>query len=312
MSSPLTVRVVAREEVAADVVRLRLRRADGTSLPAWAPGAHLDLRLAGDLVRQYSLCGERGGDWEIAVLRVPGGRGGSVAVHRDLAVGDEVEVDGPRNHFPLEEAESYLLVAGGIGITPLVPMVAELHARGAEWRLAYGGRSRASMAFADELVARFGDRVLIAPQDEVGLLDLPVVLGEQVPGRLVYCCGPAALLDAVEERMRDREDEGLRVERFTARAQSAPTSGAFLVRAERSGVEVEVAAGESIIDALERSGVSVEHSCREGTCGTCETTVLAGVPEHRDSVLSAEEQGRGDCVMVCVARCLEGPLVLDL
>ena len=186
MSDRRRLRVLERTEVADGVVRLDLgAEEDGAPLPPWSPGAHLDLLLADGLVRQYSLCGDPD-DAErlsVAVLREADGRGGSEHVHTRLAAGDTIEVGGPRNHFELVDAPSYVFVAGGIGITPIVPMLRAAAQRGVPWVLVYGGRSRASMAFADDLVATYGaDRVRLRPADEHGLLDLPAELGEVVPG----------------------------------------------------------------------------------------------------------------------------------
>ncbi|MGW7263940.1 PDR/VanB family oxidoreductase [Streptomyces sp. NPDC054842] len=304
--------VVARRESAADgVLALTLRRADGGELPAWQPGAHIDVVLGPGLERQYSLCGDpadRHG-WRIAVLREQDGRGGSDHVHTRLGEGDRVRVRGPRNHFALEPAPRYRFVAGGIGITPILPMLAAAGTAGAEWTLLYGGRTRASMAFTGEL-ARYGDRVRIAPQDESGLLDLTAELAGPPDGTLVYCCGPGPLLDAVEELCPAAR---LRVERFRPKVpEEAGADGAFEVVLERSGRTLTVPAGVSVLDTVLAAGVEVLHSCIEGTCGTCETDVLEGVPDHRDSVLTEEERAAGETMLVCVSRCRGKRLVLDL
>jgi ferredoxin-NADP reductase len=306
-----TVRVVARAEVADGVAQLDLVAADGDRLPAWEPGAHIDVHAPEGLVRQYSLCGEPGATrWRIAVLRAPDSRGGSTWVH-SLAEGDRIEVTGPRNHFPLRPADDYLFIAGGIGITPLLPMIRTVADGGPAWRLVYGGRRRASMAFGDVLAELAGDRLRLVPEEESGPIDLAGELGDPRPGRRVYCCGPEPLLHAVEDLLSDRPEQ-LHVERF-APAEPVDTSGdAFEVELATSGRRVSVAADQSIIDALADAGVEVDHSCQEGTCGTCETAVLAGVPDHRDSILSTVERAANDCMMICVGRCVEGPLVLDL
>jgi len=311
--SSLNAKVVELDQVAEGVLSIVLAPLDGAALPGWTPGAHVDIVTPAGDVRQYSLCGEvDASDWRIAVLHVQGGRGGSRSVHEQLSVGDEVELAGPRNNFQLDlSGSSYLFVAGGIGITPLLPMVRAVAERDLDWTLIYGGRSRASMAFLKGLET-FGDRVQVLPEDEVGLLDLPGLLGDQIPGRKVYCCGPEPLLAALEALMKDRPDEQLRVERFKAAEVDASADEAFDVEIASSGKTVTVAPGVSIIDALDDAGVSVEFSCREGTCGTCETNVLSGIPDHRDSVLTDEEKADNDCMMICVGRCLKGPLLLDL
>ncbi|WP_416977347.1 PDR/VanB family oxidoreductase [Streptomyces sp. T028] len=303
--------VVERRESAADgVLALTLRHPLGERLPAWEPGAHVDLVLGPGLERQYSLCGDPADltSWRVAVLREPAGRGGSAHVHEQVGQGDKVRVRGPRNHFALRPAPRYRFVAGGIGITPVLPMLAAAEAAGAEWTLLYGGRSRASMAFTGEL-ARYGDRVTVAPQDETGLLDLGSVLDELPEGTLVYCCGPGALLDAVEERC---PAGALHLERFQPKEQQAGEDGEFAVELAQSGRTLTVAPGVSVLDTVRAAGVEVLYSCAEGTCGTCETDVLDGTPDHRDSVLTAEEREAGETMMICVSRCRGKKLVLDL
>jgi ferredoxin-NADP reductase len=306
----LDVLLERKETLADGVVRLTLRAAGGEPLPAWEPGAHLDLLLGPGLVRQYSLCGDPGDRsvLQVAVLHEPAGRGGSAHVHERLADGERLRVRGPRNHFALVDSPRYLFIAGGIGITPLVPMIAAAQAGGAQWRLVYGGRTRASMAFADELRERYGSRVVVNPQDESGLLDLDTLFGETEPGTAVYCCGPEPLLNAVEERC---PAGTLHLERFTPKADTGPRA-VFEVELARSGRTLTVPAGKSILEVVEDSGVMVLSSCREGTCGTCETGVLDGVPDHRDSVLTAGEQAVGDAMMICVSRSCDARLVLDL
>ncbi|WEO94159.1 PDR/VanB family oxidoreductase [Streptomyces sp. FXJ1.172] len=303
--------VVAERRFAAEgVLSLTLRHPLGQQLPGWEPGAHVDLLLGPGLQRQYSLCSDPAdrSAWRIAVRREPEGRGGSAYVHEELAEGGKVRVLGPRNHFRLEAADRYRFVAGGIGITPLLPMLAAAGAAGTEWTLLYGGRSRASMAFTGEL-ARYGDRVTLAPQDETGLLDLGPVLDDVPDGTLVYCCGPGPLLDAVEERC----PAGLlRTERFQPKPQQAAMEAEFEVVLARSGRTLTVAPKVSVLDAVRAAGVEVLYSCTEGTCGTCETDVLQGTPDHRDSVLSEEERAAGDTMMICVSRCRGARIVLDL
>ncbi|MFF4627827.1 PDR/VanB family oxidoreductase [Streptomyces griseorubiginosus] len=303
--------VVERRESAADgVLALTLRHPLGEQLPAWEPGAHIDVLLGPGLERQYSLCGDPAdrARWRIAVLREPVGRGGSAHVHEQVNQGDKVRVRGPRNHFALRPAPRYLFIAGGIGITPILPMLAAAEAEGAQWSLLYGGRTRNSMAFTEEL-SRYGDRVTVAPQDETGLLDLPSVLDGVPEGTLVYCCGPGPLLDAVEQRC----PAGLlHVERFAPKEQEEGENTEFEVELAQTGTTVTVPADVSVLDAVRASGVEVLFSCTEGTCGTCETDVLEGTPDHRDSVLTDEEREAGETMMICVSRCRGRRLVLDL
>ncbi|MFD8212298.1 PDR/VanB family oxidoreductase [Streptomyces sp. NPDC059697] len=302
--------VDSREFVADGVLCLTLRHPLGEGLPAWEPGAHIDVVLGVGLERQYSLCGDPadGRTWRIAVLREADGRGGSSHVHEQLGSGDKVRVRGPRNHFALAPAARYRFVAGGIGITPILPMLAAAEAAGAEWTLLYGGRTRDSMAFTEEL-ERYGDRVTVAPQDECGLLELDSVLTGVPEGTLVYCCGPGPLLDAVEARC----PAGLlRVERFQPKVQETGGGGEFEVELARSGRTLTVPADVSVLDTVRGAGVEVLFSCTAGTCGTCETDVLEGTPDHRDSVLTDEEREAGETMLICVSRCLGKRLVLDL
>ncbi|GII79964.1 ferredoxin [Sphaerisporangium rufum] len=311
----LDLKVAGRTRVADGVVLLRLVRPDGGPLPPWTPGAHVDLLLAPDLVRQYSLCGDPGdlAAYQVAVLREPAGRGGSAYVHDRLAEGDTVRVRGPRNRFVLDDAARYLFIAGGIGITPLLPMVAEAARRGADWRLVYGGRTRASMAFAERLAAEHPGRVELFPQDATGLLDLAALLGVPAAGTLVYCCGPEPLLAAVEDRCASWPAGALRVERFVPAApDESRSAAAFEVELAQTGVTLTVPADRPILDVVEEAGVAVLSSCREGTCGTCETVVLDGVPDHRDSLLTEEERAAGDIMFICVSRSRSPRLVLDL
>ncbi|GAA3389166.1 PDR/VanB family oxidoreductase [Cryptosporangium minutisporangium] len=311
----LRLRIARRERVADGVVTLELRSPAGAALPAWAPGAHVDVALGPDLVRQYSLCGDPADRsvWRIAVLREGESRGGSQYVHDKLDEGQLVDVRGPRNHFALEPAARYVFVAGGIGITPILPMVAAAAASGAEWELHYGGRTAASMAFAAELTAAHGPRVTLRPQDEQGLLDLDAILGTPRADTLVYCCGPEPLLLAVEERCTSWPSGALHVERFSPKEQGEPVRHeSFEVELAQTGVTVTVPPDRSILEVVEEAGALVLYSCQEGTCGTCETPVLSGAVDHRDSLLTEEECAANDTMFICVSRAAGPKLVLDL
>ena len=308
------VRVESKLQVADGVVTLTLCEIGGSPLPRWSPGAHVNLVLDGVPTRQYSLCGDPADprQWRLGILRDADGGGGSRFVHDQLRAGETVRVRGPRNNFGLADSPRYLFIAGGIGITPILPMIAAAQAAAADWHLLYGGRQRGSMAFLEEL-ARYGDRVTVAPQDETGLLDLDTFLGSPRPDTLVYCCGPEPLLAAVEERCRAWPPRSLRVERFSARPLTAPVRAeAFEVELARSQLSLTIPPDRSILDVVEEAGVGVLSSCAEGTCGTCETAVLDGLPDHRDSVLTEDERRAGDCMMICVSRSCTARLVLNL
>lgn len=299
--------------VAEDCIAVTLQHPDGSDLPAWKPGAHVDLILGDDLIRQYSLCGDPGNttSWRLGVLREPDSRGGSRFIHEEIRAGSTVLARGPQNHFPLEPAERYLFVAGGIGITPILAMIGAAECAGAQWQLLYGGRRRASMAFLDE-VEKYEGKVTVCPQDECGLLDLAGFLGDASADTAVYCCGPEPLIAAMEATC-TAQSLPLHVERFSPRplTDAAPNEEFQVVCAE-SGITVTVPADSTILAEVRKAGVDVLSSCSEGTCGTCETDVLEGEPDHRDSVLTPEERKSGESMMICVSRCLGKRLVLGL
>jgi len=315
----LTLTVAERERPAEGVLALTLRSPEGAQLPAWDPGAHIDVFLPTaptPTIRQYSLCGDPADRtaWRVAVLREQAGRGGSAFVHDRLAEGDEVRVRGPRNHFPLLPAERYLFVAGGIGITPILPMLEAATRAAIPWSLLYGGRTAASMAFADRLSAH-GPHVRIRPQDQYGLLDLDTFLDRPHPDTLVYACGPEPLLQAMEKATAQWPEGALHTERFTPKEISDEDRAAereFEVVLARSGKTLRVRPGRSILETVEEAGIDVLCSCREGTCGTCETDVLEGTPDHRDSLLTPAEQEAGDTMFICVSRARTPRLVLDI
>ena len=302
------------------VVSLEFARPNGKPFPEWQPGAHLDVLLDGSLLRQYSLCSQPGEPWRVAVLREPQSRGGSAYIHSSLRVGDLVGLRGPRNNFALDAAGRYRFLAGGIGITPILSMVRRAEEQGSEWTLDYLGRSRATMAFLGEL-ASFGDRVRIHADDTDGGFDLSGHLAEPGPGTLAYACGPGGLLGVLAKAAQSWSDpSALRLERFAADAsvrtgagsRREAGTGAFIVELA-DGQEVAVPADRSILEALEDHGYAPPNSCREGICGTCETTVLGGDVDHRDTLLSAAEKEANETMMICVSRARGGcRLRLDL
>ena len=321
--------VVGRRAAADDVVELTLAAAGGGPLPAWKPGAHIDLHLGlgqgsadgsadgtpSGLTRQYSLCGDPADrdTWRIAVLRETAGRGGSAHLHDEIGDGTRLTVSEPRNNFELIAAARYVFIAGGIGITPLLPMIAQAEANGAEWSLLYGGRTRGSMAFVDDLETAYGAKIAVRPQDEYGLLDLDTLLRVPDADALIYACGPGPLLDAVAGASKHWPPGSLRIERFTPVDAGEPArSGSFEVILARSGLTLTVEPGQSILETADKAGVNVLFSCREGTCGTCETDVLEGTPEHRDSLLTEQERASNETMFICVSRSLGPRLVLDL
>lgn len=308
------VRVSKKELVADGIAVLELTDPHGLPLPEWQAGAHIDLILDDGPVRQYSLCGDptQRHVYRVGVLRDPAGQGGSIAVHDKLTAGSDVTIRGPRNHFPLVDAQRILFVAGGIGITPILPMIAAADAAGHDWHLLYGGRQLSSMAFRDEL-AQYGSRVNIRPQDEYGLLDIASFLGEPCSDTAVYCCGPEPLIAAVESTGSAWPAGSIHFERFAPKAVEPPVLDvAFEVVCARSDLHLVVEPDETIFDVVADAGVNIAGSCFEGTCGTCEVTVLEGDPDHQDSILTPEQQASKTCMMICVSRSRSPRLVLDI
>jgi ferredoxin-NADP reductase len=312
-----TLEVVGVRREADGVRSFRFQRHDGGLLESWLPGAHLEFTLPSGLIRHYSLCGDpedRTG-YVVGVLEQPAGRGGSSEFHRCVTEGAEVSVGSPRNHFPLGDADSYLFIAGGIGITPILPMLRAVAKAGKEFRVLYAGRSLASMAFCDE-VGSYGAAATLVPEDVSGRIDFAAELAQCPPGVQVYCCGPEPLLHAVEVACAaDARVGGLHFERFAAAATAPrPVGGGatFDVELARSGITVTVDEKSSILDKVLEVVPEQPWACREGYCGTCETAVVAGDPEHGDDILSAEERASGAVMMICVGRSRTPRLVLDI
>ncbi|MFE6777394.1 PDR/VanB family oxidoreductase [Streptomyces sp. NPDC057702] len=306
--------VTERREVAEGVVRLRLA---GDALPPWRPGAHLDLVLPSGAVRQYSLCGDPADTtaYTVAVRRVEDGRGGSREVHEELREGTEIEVGEPRERFPLVPAPAYVFVAGGIGITPILPMLRAVAAAGVPWTLLYGGRSLASMPFVAEVTELGGPgRVTLVPADERGSPDLAGALATAPEGAAVYCCGPDGLMDALAELCAaDPPGGGLHLERFAPGGAGRPAGAqsAFEVELRRSGATVSVGPDTSVLTAVREQALpDLAYSCAQGFCGTCVQRVVAGDVDHRDALLTDAE--RADQMLICVSRARGDRLVLDL
>jgi ferredoxin-NADP reductase len=311
----LVVEQVRRE--ADGVVSLTLADALGRDLPAWTPGAHLELVLPSGLIRQYSLCGDCAdrSRYVVAVLREDHGRGGSREIHDVGLVGRTLIVRGPRNHFALEPAARYLFLAGGIGVTPILAMVREAARAGADWQLWYGGRARARMAFVDELAAIDAARVHVRPEETDGLLPVRDLIAEADATTAVYCCGPEPMIEAVTAAC-DTLGRGsqLHLERFGPGGDGVDLrdATAFEVELRRTGVTLQVPADRTVLDVVREVVEDVAYSCEEGYCGSCETGVVEGTPDHRDTVLSDEERAGCDRMMICVSRSCSRRLVLDL
>ena len=289
-------RVAAHDE---DVVALTFARDDAAPLPPWHPGAHLDVRLPSGRVRQYSLCGDpaRRDTYRVAVRRIPDGGGGSAEVHEVLSLGATVSTHGPRNAFPLSlpgygsPTARLRFIAGGIGITPILPMLGYADHFGVDWSMSYVGRSLDSLPFLDE-VARFGARVEVRTDDEHGIPEAAELLGDCPDGTAVYACGPASMLTAIRNRLSGRDDVELHFERFAA--PPVLDGEPFVVSTATTGAEIPVGAEETLLAALRRSGVSAPYSCQQGFCGTCRTRVLSGGRPSRHPVDRPGARGRHD------------------
>ncbi|MEV4256707.1 PDR/VanB family oxidoreductase [Spirillospora sp. NPDC049652] len=303
-STALVVRSVRK--VAEDVVALTLAARDGGVLPAWRPGCHLDVHLPSGRRRQYSLCGDPSDrrTYRIAVRRLPDGGGGSLEIHDRIGEGDVLRVQGPRNAFPLVPRDRYLFLAGGIGITPILPMAHAAHRAGADWRLVHTGRSRESLPFLDELSELPADRVTLRTDDADGVPTGADLLADATPGTAVLVCGPAPMIDAVRAAFPDGAT--LHYERFAP----APVTGGrpFEVRLGRSGPVLPVPATRSALDVVREARPDVAYSCRQGFCGTCKVRVLAGEVDQR----APSDPAGDDTMLICVSRATGGRLTLDL
>ncbi len=305
-------RVVAHDQ---DVVEFTLAAADGTALPRWYPGAHLDLHLPSGRIRQYSLCGDphRADEYRIAVRRIPDGGGGSVECHDALSLGTVLHTHGPRNAFPLtvpghgSPTRRVRFIAGGIGITPILPMLRAIDGLGVQWSMIYTGRSRDSLPFVDE-VAAFGEPVLIRTDDVDRLPSAATLLGDCPPDTAVYACGPAPMLTAVRAALAGRADVELHFERFAA--PPVENGSPFEVSVASTGATVAVGGQETLLTALRRAGVAAPYSCQQGFCGTCRVRVLDGTVDHCDTLLTDPERAAG-MMLTCVSRA-RGALTLDL
>ena len=315
----LQVKVAARREEADGIVGLELVPVDGASLPAFTAGAHIDVHLPGGLLRQYSLCNapHEQHHYQIGVLRDANSRGGSVAVHEALKVGDVLTIGVPRNQFALVPAQHSLLLAGGIGVTPILCMAESLAASGASFEMHYCARSPARQAFRERIAASgFAGRVVhhYDDGDAAQKLDLDALLAQADPSTHLYVCGPAGFISYVVDTARARgwPESQVHFEYFGAAPVQAEGNGAFDVKLASSGQVYTIPADRTVIQVLCEHGVDVPVSCEQGICGTCLTRVLEGEPDHRDQYLTDEERAANDQFMPCCSRARSPLLVLDL
>lgn len=318
----IVVEVSDVQAEARDVVLVEMRAPGGGALPPFEPGAHLEIELPNGLIRHYSLvndCRERD-RYVVAVGRAANGRGGSTFLHQSVHRGMRLSIDPPRNNFALDaNAECFLFIAGGIGVTPMMSMIAWCEARGRPWRLVYAVRNAQRAAFYETLVP-YGDRVHLHFDDRAGgVLDVAPWMADARPGEHVYCCGPEPLMAAVRAAVGARAPETVHFEYFAAPvAAVAPAvvgagdPASFRVELRKAGLSFEVPPEQSILDVLEEHGLALPYACREGLCGTCQTDVVDGDIDHRDYVLSAADREAGRTMMICVSRAKSPTLVLDL
>ena len=305
------VHVTAMRLEGPDIVRCELHAVDGRALPPAEPGAHVDVLLPNGLTRPYSVAANEEGGYVIAVRRQASSRGGSAHVCDRLRVGDRLQVGQLRNHFPLvQDVPHTLLIAGGIGITPLLPMARALQRAGRDWTLHCVARDAASLPFARELRA-FGDRVRIHFTRSGGRPDLAGLVRDAPAESHLYCCGPTSMLQDFAAASVGCDPARVHVERFEA-AAPPPDAGSFTLELARSGQTLTVGPAQSVLDAVLAVGIAVDYSCGQGICGSCAVRVLDGTPDHRDEVLTDDERASNATMMVCCSRSLGERLVLDL
>ena len=312
------LQVLSVDPIADDVLRIRLIAPDGATLPRWTPGAHIDVECGDSgIMRQYSLCGDpaQAGCWEIAVLNDPHSRGGSRWLHQSLRAGQRLRVRGPRNHFHFDEAAPrVVLIAGGIGITPIAAMALRARDRGLDYELHYSGRTRQSMAWLDELEALHGPRLHRYVKEEGVRADYAQLFASVQPGTQIYGCGPQRMIDGLEAACRHWPAEALRVEHFQSRvaALDPGREHGFEVELKLAGRRIQVASDQTLLAALRATRVDVQSDCSEGLCGSCELRVLEGQIDHRDQVLTRAERQGNDRMMACCSRAVGERLVLEL
>ena len=310
----LSLRIISATWEAPNIISYELRPPEGGELPAFTAGAHIDITLPNGLVRSYSLLNPQSERhrYVIAVQKDRASRGGSRWVHENFRAGDLVTVNGPRNNFPLDEAaEKSVLIAGGIGITPILSMVERLGAIGRDWELVYCSRKRGGTAFLERLQGKPQVRFNFDEEPGGRMLDIAAVVKAAPPQAHLYCCGPLPMLEAFEQATKDLPRERVHVEYFTAKAPPA-VEGGFTIVLAKSGLTLSVAPGKTILDTLRDNGFDTPFSCTEGVCGTCETRVLEGVPDHRDLILTEAERASNKTILICCSGSKSDKLVLDL
>ena len=317
MNNLIQATITERQVMSSDVVSLTLTQVDGSPLPAFEAGAHISVHVNEDTIRQYSLCSVPGETafYRLGILKDPKSRGGSIAIHDPLKVGDTVTISVPNNLFPLDmTAEHSILAGGGIGITPMIAMAYALKDAGKSFTLHYCVRSHKEVAFLDELQRDFGDALQVHCDDlgDEQRLNPATDFGAPDAGTHIYTCGPSGFMDWIMSSARELgfQDNQIHFEYFNVEVDSSGEG--FTVVAEQSGKTIPVASGQSIVQALAAEGIKVEVSCEQGICGTCIVDVLEGEPDHRDQFLTDDEKEDNDQIAVCCSRSKSPVLVLDI
>ncbi|WP_120497913.1 PDR/VanB family oxidoreductase [Kiloniella sp. EL199] len=318
MAQRIKVLINAIKDQALNIKTYELVSSDGEPLPPFSPGAHIDFFLPNDLIRQYSLsnsANERN-RYVVGIQKEEQGRGGSRLIHDHFKVGDEVEISPPRNNFELDEtAQRYKLIAGGIGITPIMSMARQLKAIGKPFQLYYACRNEQRAAFLEELRStELSKHVVLSYDDVHGPLNTLTLFGRAEPNVQIYCCGPTGLMGAVKSATRSWPAESVRFEHFSASEDTGPrdNDGSFEVIIQSTGRVLQIPADKSILSVLEENGIFIDHACCEGICGTCETGLIDGEADHRDMILTEAEKQENQQIMVCCSRAKTPTLTLDL
>lgn len=310
----IDVRLVAIRWLAEDIHAFELMRPDGKSLPPAEAGAHIDIELPNGMTRQYSLVNADAATdrYILGIKNDPASRGGSRSMFEELRVGQTLTISAPRNNFPLAPgATHHVLIAGGIGITPIYAMVQKLRDTGASFELHYAARSRGQLAFLEDLGSDPSSHIHADDENDGALLDIAAIVAAAPDGSHFYCCGPTPMIESFTQATRDIDNTRLHLEHFTPVAE-ADTSGGFIVELARSGKQIAIPEGRTILETLRDAGLDLPSSCEEGVCGTCETRVISGIPDHRDSILFDDERAANNVMMICCSGSKSDKLVLDL
>lgn len=309
----IEVKIAEIKKVAEGTNTYSFERIDGGKLQNADAGSHIDLFLANGMIRQYSLtkAGDELSNYTVAIKRDRESRGGSVFIHDNFKVGETLKISNPRNNFPLNEnADETVLIAGGIGITPIMAMIRRLEALGKSWKLYYANRTKSEAAFYDEL-SEFSQVKFHFDDESNGVLNIASIISSESDKASFYCCGPLPMLENFEENTKHLSPEQVNVEYFTAKEEVA-TEGEYTVELSQSGQIFSIEKGKTILQTLLDNGIEVDYGCEAGVCGTCETRLISGIPDHRDEVLTDAQKESNSLIMICCSGAKSEKLVLDI